>query len=367
MIAAGLQQNNPILVARGRQLMADAQAENDVLDAIRASFPTATIDSLAADQTGTLWSAMRSLESFSQALIPTVAGVAQSRAIQLGRWNTDGQGTAVLLSPSWIAFPDGLTPAEAPAGDSSSGLPVRPGEFNDWAAPLQSSAGRSADGGARTVAGPLTQGRGQLRSFFAAAMPLSTDNGRIYVDFVTAEYDRLFSDPGPQPWMPVPFVLYDDIRAHGPAIASGADLRSLGIWSVAARRSLAPFWTHRFVNPVPDSLATATARAKVVNGVGWDLFTPTWQAKLTHADWTYDRVQDPTAVGPEKLAAALDLMIRSGRFDLYFQEAVPVADARPLGGTADPAATQAALQLLSTLATRSFTWDPAVGQALNTH
>jgi hypothetical protein len=368
-IALGGKTGNFLLVLQGYLDLRQAETENDTIAVIRGRLSKPAIGLLAGDRDGALWSAMRAMQFFSAAVADRIGWVAQVRAFQLGRYNTGGDGVAMLMWPGYLADPG--TPTRDATGNAvvPGSLPVRIGQFTDFAAPTLSGRppgggiGRPGPGGA----GPFAQMRGASQAFCAIALPRTTHSGRDFRQFAAGEVDYVFTNPGPQAWMPAPFALADDLAVPVLAVPGGQAARRLGVWSAAAIGNHAPFWAHRFMSATPGSLAFAFARAKVVNAVSWDLWSPDWRAKLTHADFTYDRsLYGANAVAPQELAGSLLSLLQGGRFDTFRSAAGLRGTTFP--GSPVPAGEAAAgLDVLARIARSGLPWDATVGQSLLTH
>jgi hypothetical protein len=378
-IAAGTAAKDPMMILEGQQDMQQALKEEKVITAMRSTMSKPAINSYVADQSGSLWSAMRSLEYFSSAITEYAVYAGQVRAMQTARFNTEGDGIGMVLSPTWAAFPSDYIPAGSLGPDATGRLPMVKGTFADFQNPVitgqppypgpgrTGARGGGGQGGGRQPIGNLPAVRNSTRAFFRIALPKSTKDGQIFRDYTQEESDKVFVDPGPQAWMPAPYLLSPSIRMPQDAVAGGGDLRELGVWAAAAQRSLAPFWTHRFISPLPADVSTAFARAKIVNPVSWDEWTQNWQAKLTHADFTYDRSIDPYGVGPEQLAANLIVMLDSGEFERMYNNAIGTPGKVLPGGPIDPREVTAARQWLERLKQGELQWNPTAGRALITH
>jgi hypothetical protein len=367
-LTAAVGSMDPAAIARAKAEYDQAVREELILNTMRVPMSKPAIASMVTDKSGTLWATMRSLEYFSGAIAEYAVYAGQVRAMQLGRFNTEGEGICLVAAPTWAAFPTDLLPQGLSDPGATGRLPVVKTTFADFQEPVLN--GRPS----WPTVGRMDGGIGSYRAmeqaagaYFTIALPKGTKNGQTWRQVSSEEQDKVFVDPGPQPWMPAPYDLLPSIMWPQPAAGSGADLRELGIWAVAGRRNLAPFWTHRFINQMPADLSTAFARAKVYNPQSWDLWSQSWQAKLIHADWTYDRLVDPNAVGPEHLAANLAVMIDTGAFDRLFADAIRVPGRVFPGGPIDPREATAARGWLERLSRGDLQWDATMGRSLIGH
>jgi hypothetical protein len=184
-LTAAVGSMDPTAIAKAKAEYDQAVKEELILNTMRVPMSKPAIASMVTDKSGTLWATMRSLEYFSGAIAEYAVYAGQVRAMQLGRFNTEGEGICLVAAPTWAAFPTDFLPQGLSDPGATGRLPVVKTTFADFQEPVlngrpswptvgRMGGGRGQGGGGRRGIGSYRAMDQAARAYFTLALPKGT-------------------------------------------------------------------------------------------------------------------------------------------------------------------------------------------------